>query len=265
MSSIFDVVGSIAGPALSFFGQRSQASAARDAAEAQAQAARDNARAATDAATPYTVASLGGIAEFDPDKQAALLQLSPELAELYSGSLARSGLFGGQAGQYAFMDPFEAGDKFYQQTQPFFQEDEDKLRTDLETRLLAQGRLGSTGGAEQQRALEEGILRRQASRRASGFTQAQSLIDTLIGRERGDVGFGVGLLDIPFQQANVGRGIGGTVGGVAAAGLQSKAASQKLLAQSRALDPGLFGAAAGAVGNTLQKNTLFKQLQSLAR
>ena len=47
MSSLFDFVGSIAGPALSFFGQRSQASAARDAAEAQAQAARDNARAAT--------------------------------------------------------------------------------------------------------------------------------------------------------------------------------------------------------------------------
>tara|TARA_R100000995_G_C3484116_1_gene126024 strand:+ start:1734 stop:2510 length:777 start_codon:yes stop_codon:yes gene_type:complete len=256
MSSLFDIVG----PALSFFGQREQASAAREAAEANAQAAVDRARAATDAATPYTVASLGGISEFDPDKQAALLSLSPQLSDIYQAGLDRSGLFGNQAAEYAFMDPFEAGDKFYQQMQPFFQEDEDKLRTDLETRLLAQGRLGSTGGAEQQRSLEEGILRSQAGRRTAGFTQAQSLIDTLLGRQGGDVAKSISLLEVPFAQANIGRGIGGSVGQVAAAGLTSQAASQKLLAQTRALDPGLFGAAAGAIGNTLQRNTLLKRL-----
>ena len=259
MSSIFSISDAI-GAGLSFFGQREQAKSAREAAEIQANAARDAARAATDAATPYTVASLGGVAEFDPDKQAALLQLSPELADMYSGAIGRSGLFGTQAAEYAFMDPFAAGDKFYQQMQPFFQEDENKARTDLETRLLAQGRLGSTGGAEEQRALEEGILRSQASRRTAGFTQAQSLIDTLIGRERGDVGFGVGLLDIPIQQANVGRGIGGTVGGVAASGLSSQAASQRLLAQTAAQDPGLFGTAAQAIGSTLQQNSLLNRL-----
>ena len=34
-----------------------------------------------------------------------------------------------QAADYAFMDPFAAGEQFYQQMQPFFQEEEDKART----------------------------------------------------------------------------------------------------------------------------------------
>ena len=255
--------GDIVGAGLSFFGQREQASAARKAAETQAQAARDAARAATDAATPYTVASLGGIAEFDPDKQAALLTLSPELGDIYQGGLARSGMFGSQAADYAFMDPFEAGEQFYQQMQPFFQEEEDKARTDLETRLLAQGRLGSTGGAEQQRALEEAIQKSRAQRRTAGFTQAQSLIDTLLGRERGDIAQSVGLLDVPIQQANVGRGVGGTVGAVAASGLQSQAASQRLLAQTQAQDPGLFGTLASGIGGIIRQNSLINQLKSI--
>lgn len=255
--------GDIVGAGLSFFGQREQASAARKAAETQAQAARDAARAATDAATPYTVASLGGIAEFDPDKQAALLTLSPELADIYQGGLARSGMFGTQAADYAFMDPFAAGEQFYQQMQPFFQEEEDKARTDLETRLLAQGRLGGTGGAEEQRALEEAIQKSRAQRRTAGFTQAQSLIDTLLGRERGDIAQSVGLLDIPIQQANVGRGVGGTVGAVAASGLQSQAASQRLLAQTAAQDPGLFGTLASGVGGIIRQNSLINQLRSV--
>lgn len=255
--------GDIVGAGLSFFGQREQASAARKAAETQAQAARDAARAATDAATPYTVASLGGIAEFDPDKQAALLTLSPELGDIYQGGLARSGMFGTQAADYAFMDPFAAGEQFYQQMQPFFQEEEDKARTDLETRLLAQGRLGGTGGAEEQRALEEAIQKSRAQRRTTGFTQAQSLIDTLLGRERGDIAQSVGLLDIPIQQANVGRGVGGTVGAVAASGLQSQAASQRLLAQTQAQDPGLFGTLASGVGGIIRQNSLINQLKSV--
>jgi len=237
--SLFDIVGA----GLSFFGQREQAKAARQAAQTQADAARQAAAAATDAATPYTVASLGGIAEFDPDKQAALLTLSPELTDIYQGGLSRSGLFGTQAAQYAFMDPFAAGEQFYQQMQPFFEEE------------------GSTGGAEQQRALEEAIQKSRAQRRTTGFTQAQSLIDTLLGRERGDIAKSVGLLDIPLQQANVGRGVGGTVGSVAAAGLQSQAASQRLLAQTQALDPGLFGTLASGLGSTIRTNSLINQLK----
>mgnify|MGYP003110635255 CR=1 FL=1 len=258
--SVFDV-GDAIGAGLSFFGQRERAKAAREAAQLQADAAREAAAAAASAATPYTVASLGGIAEFDPDKQAALLTLSPELSDIYQGGLGRSGLFGTQAADYAFMDPFAAGEQFYQQMQPFFQEEEDKARTDLETRLLAQGRLGGTGGAEEQRALEEAIQKSRAQRRTAGFTQAQSLIDTLLGRERGDIAQSVGLLDIPLQQANVGRGIGGTVGSVAASGLQSQAASQRLLAQTAAQDPGLFGTLASGIGGTIRTNSLINRLK----
>ena len=92
------------------------------------------------------VGGFGGTADFDMDTRTALLNLSPQLADIYQGALDRSGLFGGQAMQYAQMDPFEAADLFYQQEQPLVDKARDLRRTDLETRLLSQGRLGGTGG-----------------------------------------------------------------------------------------------------------------------
>lgn len=253
-SSNKSLLGSAIGGGLSYLGQREASQAALEAARTQAETAITASREATEAATPYTVASLGGIAEFDPERQAALLSLSPELANIYQGALARSGLFGEQGAQYAQLDPFAAGELFYQQQQPYFQQEEDRARTELETRLLAQGRLGGTGGAMEQQALEEAISRSQMQRRTQGFTQAQALIDSLLGRERGDIAQAVGLLDVPLQQANVGRGIGGTVGAVAASGLASQSASQRLLAQAQAQNPGLFANALTGIGGYITRN-----------
>jgi len=232
---MIDFLGSLIGGGLSYLGQRQ---ASKDALAAAA--------GAVEQAQPYGVGGLGGTAQFDADSRTALMNLSPELANIYSGALTRSGLFGQQAGQYAGMDPFAAGELFYQQQQPYFQEEEDRQRTNLETRLLAQGRLGGTGGAQEQRALEEAIGASQAQRRTAGFNRAQALIDTLLGRESGDLARATGLLDIPLQYANVGRGIGGTLGQVAASGLASQAASQGLLAAVQGtgnpLASGLMGA-----------------------
>ena len=243
---MIDFLGSLIGGGLSYLGQRQASKDALAAAQQQAAATQAAAAGAVEQAQPYGVGGLGGTAQFDADSRTALMNLSPELANIYSGALTRSGLFGGQAGQYAGMDPFAAGELFYQQQQPYFQEEEDRQRTNLETRLLAQGRLGGTGGAQEQRALEEAIGASQAQRRTAGFNRAQALIDTLLGRERGDLATATGLLDIPLQYANVGRGIGGTLGQVAASGLASQAASQGLLAAVQGtgnpLASGLMGA-----------------------
>jgi len=243
-----EFLGDLVGGGLSFLGQQQAAKTGLEAAQVQADAARQAAAAATEEGVPYTIGSLGGVAEFDADKRAGYLGLSPELSNIYAGALARSGMFGAQGYQYAALDPFAAGEQFYQQSQPYYQQEEDRARTALETRLLAQGRLGSTGGALEQQALQEAIGRGQMERRDAGFTKAQALIDTLIGRERGDLSQAVGLLNVPLQQAAVGRGIAGTLSSTAAAGLQSQAESQKLLAQTRAQYPGMFSTALQGIG-----------------
>lgn len=246
--SLWDFAGDLVGAGLSLWGQSEESDNALEAAQMNVDAIRNASNAAIEAGTPYTTASLGGIAEFDPESKAALLQLSPELQNIFQGALTRSGLFGGQASQYAMMDPFAAGDLFYQQEQPYYEQQEQRQRTDLETRLLAQGRLGGTGGATEQQALEEAIGRGQQGRRTAAFSKAQALIDGLIGRERGDIAQAIGLLDIPLQQAKLGRGIGGDLGTVAQAGLASQAAASKLLAQTQAQSPGLFPTALSGMG-----------------
>jgi hypothetical protein len=247
-------LGDIIGGGLSFLGARESAKAGIEAAQTQADAAIKNAAAATQAATPFTIGSLGGVADFDAEKKAGFLGLSPQLSDIYAGALERSGMFGEQGFSYAAMDPFAAGELFFQQSDPFYQQQQDRSRAELETKLLAQGRLGSTGGALEQEALETAISNQQMQRREAGFTKAQALIDTLLGRERGDIAQAVGLLDIPLQQANVGRGVGGTIGTTAAAGLASQASSQELLAKAQGQYPGMFGLGAAGLGNYITKN-----------
>lgn len=238
---------------LSFLGSREQAEASTRAAEAQAAAIRQNAADALAAAEPWSVGGLGGTSEFDAEGRLGTLLLSPELTDIYQGALSRSGLWGAQALQYG-IDPFAAADVFYNQREPLFTEQEDRQRTNLETRLLAQGRLGSTGGAQEQRALEEAIGTSQLQRREQSFNRAQALIDTLLGREAGDLGRATGLLDIPVQYANVGRGIGGTLGQTASAGLASQAQAQQLLARTQAAAGTPMSAGLLGLGDVVRQN-----------
>jgi len=248
MADWWDVAGQVIGGGLSWLGARDNADAALQASQQSADAITAAAREATRAAEPWSIGSLGGTAQFDDDTGTGLLNLSPELAQVYQGALTRSGLWGEQALKYG-LDPFEAANTFYNQQQEYYQPQEDKLRTDLETRLLAQGRLGSTGGAHNMGQLEEAIGQGQTQRRTQAFSQAQSLINSLLGRESGDIATATGLLDIPLQLSNVGRGIGGNLGGVAAAGLKSRAdAAQNLSATMAAGGTGWGNALTGLGG-----------------
>tara|TARA_R110000787_G_scaffold6255_2_gene22143 strand:+ start:1096 stop:1863 length:768 start_codon:yes stop_codon:yes gene_type:complete len=209
---LFDGLAStLIGGGLSYLGSRNTASAATKAAEAQSAAMLANAQAAQEAGQPWNVGSVGGTAAFDPDSQSALLGLSPELQEIYQGALSRSGIWGEQAGMYG-ADPFAAADTLYEQQQQYWQPKEDQMRTDAETRLMAQGRLGGTGGARAMGELNESILGSQQQRRTQSMNQAQNMITQLLGRESGDIGTATGLLNIPLQYGNMGRGIGGTLG-----------------------------------------------------
>ena len=235
----------IVGGGLSYLGAQESGEAARAAAQTQADAIRSSAASAEAAANPWNVGSLGGTTTFDPESKSALLNLSPELTNIYSGLLSRSGLFGQQANAYS-ADPMMAANQFYNQQQEYFQPREDRARTDLETRLLAQGRLGSTGGQRQYGELEESILAQQNQRQTAAYSQSQMMIDQLLGRESGDIGQAVGLLDVPQQQGNLAMGIGGQLGSAAATGLAARSAAAQTLGQANAQSS--LGSTASALG-----------------
>ena len=233
----FDGLGTaLVGGGLSYLGSRDSSNSATQAAEAQTAAMIANANAAQEAGQPWNVGSVGGTAAFDPDSQSALLGLSPELQEIYQGALSRSGIWGEQAGMYG-ADPFAAADTLYEQQQQYWQPKEDQMRTDAETRLMAQGRLGSTGGARAMGQLNESILGSQQQRRTQSMNQAQNMITQLLGRESGDIGTATGLLNIPLQYGNMGRGIGGTLGSQASAGLASRNDAASTTNQVNAISP----------------------------
>jgi len=237
----------IIGAGLSYLGSRSNAKAATQAAQQQAAAIQNATTQSLAAAEPWGVGSLGGTAGFDPDSHTALLELSPELQSIYQGALTRSGMWGEQLGQYSG-DPFAAQDKFYQQQQALAAPEEERLRLANETRQMAQGRLGTTGGARQTEALETALGQAQTQRQTQAFTQAQSLIDNLLGRESGDMATATGLLNIPMQQANLGRGLGADLGAQARAGLQARTGAASNLANVQAAYGSNMGHAMNQLG-----------------
>ena len=93
--------------------------------------------------------------------------------------------------------------------------------------------MGGTGGAQEREALETAFEVADMGRRNQAFSRAQNLVGTLLSRESGDIGTATGLLNIPLQMANLGRGIGGDLGNLAASGLASRQAGEALLANAR--------------------------------
>jgi hypothetical protein len=254
MGGWFDGIGAaVIGGGLSWLGSRENSQNALQAAQTQANALNLNADRAFEAAHPWDVGGLGGTYTTNKDNQSALMGMSPELSDIYQGGLTRSGLWGEQAAQYG-ADPFAAADVFYQQQQPYFQEQEDQLRTDAETRLLAQGRLGGTGGQKQLQGIEDSIAASQNQRRTNSMSQAQSMIANLLGRETGDIGQSVGLLNVPLQYANVGNKLGGSLGSAAQAGLASRGDAAKTLANSYTAAGTGFGNLAQVAGGLFTNN-----------
>tara|TARA_R110002072_G_scaffold118073_3_gene249293 strand:+ start:11321 stop:12151 length:831 start_codon:yes stop_codon:yes gene_type:complete len=251
---------SIVGSGLGLLGDYLTMDDATEAEKIRGQTLTANADAALEAAVPYGVGGAGGTADFDADSKTALLNLSPDLQAIFAGALGRSGMWGDQAMNLG-ADPFKAADAFYDQQQLRFDPIEERLRSDTESRLLAQGRLGSTGGMRQYQAVEDSILQGQGERRINSLNQAQQLINTLLGRESADIGTATGLLDIPMQYAKLGRGIGGDLGQAAQYGLKSRNDAASGLANVTGASP--FGSALSGLGGLFTQPTS-KDVPSIA-
>tara|TARA_R110000824_G_scaffold59429_3_gene159573 strand:+ start:936 stop:1748 length:813 start_codon:yes stop_codon:yes gene_type:complete len=241
-----DFYNSLISGGLGYLGSRETANDARDSASQYAQTIKDNASATMAAGQPWSVGGLGGTATFDQDSRTILQNLSPELQNIYEGALDRSGMWGGQATALG-ADPFKGADMFYNAQQEYLQDDEDQLRNNLETRMMAQGRMGTTGGSRQYGDLERSIGRGQAERRNAAFGQSQALIDSLLGREVADIGLSTGLLEIPHGMAAQGMGLGANLGTLSTAGLKSRGDAADTL--NKAFAPSAMGSALSGLSN----------------
>jgi hypothetical protein len=174
---------------------------------------------------PWDVKGMFGSATFDEEGRAADIQLDPEMQKLYDRLYGRAG---GYAEQIEAMgkDPLAMEQKFYEQQKAIAAPGEEKERLALESRLLAQGMLGSTGGAGRTQTLLEAQGMKDLVRRSDAMSQSQQLHDLYRTRETGDIKQALNIGALPYDYAALGRGIGSGLSSAATygAGLRSEGA-----------------------------------------
>jgi hypothetical protein len=193
----------------------------RSAANKQADATERAAELAYKQSMPWSTSGMFGQASFDEATRQATLSLDPTLQAPYNAWLARANR---GAMRQAEMEgsPYEMGQKFYEAEQAVYAPGQQKERLKQENRLLAQGMLGSTGGAGQTQALMEAQKTQNLTRQAGAFDRAQSYYDNMRQREQGDINAAMDLGTLPLEYANLGRGIGGDLGASARQGAQAR-------------------------------------------
>ena len=221
--------GQLLGAGVSLIGQRKAAkaqSAASAAAERQAELAYQR-------SLPWDVEGAFGQAEFDEEGRRLKLGLSEPWQAEYDLAL------GGAAKQREFIkdmeaDPMAAGKKFYEMQKALYAPEQEKDRLTLEKRLLAQGMLGSTGGANRIEALRKAQAQVDLEAQYTGLDKAQSMIDTYRGRAATDLGLAETIGQMPQKYAETGRGIGTGMGSIAgtAAELSGQAAQARGASQA---------------------------------
>lgn len=173
--------------------------------------------------------------------------LSPELQALNDASLAGSGLFlnraqgdtgiAGQAeglsadflAQLGITDPMQIAQSQFDLINPMLQENQERDRLSQENRLFAQGRLGSTGGANDVNALFDSqadaerkllfdSLNQGLASQSHLFNLGSGLAGLGQGQRTSDFNLGQGMLGIPLElqrammaQAQGAAGLSGNV------------------------------------------------------
>lgn len=209
---------------VSLIGQN-KAAKAQDRASA---AAERQAELAYERSKPWDVQGVFGGAEFDEDGRRLDLSLSEPWQAEYD--LAMQGAKD-QRGYIAGMeaDPMAAGKKFYEMQKALYAPEQEKDRLEQENRLLAQGMLGSSGGAGRIEALRKAQAMQDLQAQYQGLDKAQSMIDTYRGRAATDLGMAETIGQMPQKYAETGRGIGTGMSSIAgtAAQLSGQAAQAR--------------------------------------
>lgn len=124
--------------------------------------------------TPYSINSGMGRSYVDPATGEMVSELAPEwqgaqdtLLNSFEGNM-----------QYASMDPMEASQYAYNMGSNLNAYQDEQNRLGLENRLLSQGMLGSTGGANQMRSLYDSMNQRDLGREAQSLQLGQGMLDS---------------------------------------------------------------------------------------
>jgi len=240
---------------------------AEDIARQSSAEQRQAADLAFERSLPWSTGGLFGAAAFDPSTRTALQTLSPELKAQYDAYLKQApthtqGIpaarqdFETQRGYAGELegDVYGAGKKFYQQQKALYAPEQEKARLDQESRLRAQGRLGSTGGAGEIEALRKAQAQTDLQAQYAGLDKAQQQIgmfrdrskegqaleDVYRGRQASDLAMVQSLGQLPSGYSAAGQQIGQGMSSIAstAAGMQ-KVASQGMADTSAAKWGGL--------------------------
>lgn len=178
---------------------------------------------------PMDIQSGLGAATFGPE--GAQFELAPELQQFYNQLLGGAGETLQQAQQF---DPYQAAEGLFGRMESILAPTRERERAALESRLLSQGRLGSTGGLFDLQAQQGAVEAQRAQSLNQAFGQAQQV-----------------------QQGLFGRGLAGLQ---AATGLQQQGLSQ--LGLGLEAGQGALGAQQFNIGNELQQAQLFPSLMS---
>lgn len=150
--------------------------------------------ASTELAEPYSKIVRGIM----PQLASAFQATDPRIAALSGQAL---GAAGGAFGALGSFDPRMAAQEQYNMLEELMAPSRQRDRESLESRLLAQGRLGSTGGGESERALGEVFeqSRLQNALAAFGESRAQQ---GFLGNQAGMFGqLGAQLGELPFARS----------------------------------------------------------------
>jgi len=152
--------------------------------------------------TPNPLAISGG-GLFDTTARGQI-NLTPEMQAIQSGLFAQAGgqdpfqqqagtLGAGFLGQVGEFDPFAAAQTQFGRMEDILAPQRDQERMAQESRLFSQGRLGSTGGAQQQQALESAFLQQQQQGLYDALGQGQAIQGQQIAQ-------GMALGQVPLSQ-----------------------------------------------------------------
>ena len=178
--------------------------AAKKAAEAQRQAGEQ----AYQRSLPRNVQGLFGNFSYD-EQGGSTMALSGDLQSQYDALMGRAGQTGQQIQD---LNPLELQQSLYDQQYGLLQPQQEQEMLAQESRLLQQGRLGSTGGAGQMQALQEAQGQQRAGLLANSYATAQQTMDSMRQREAMDRQNALGIGALPMNYANTSAQMAGLMG-----------------------------------------------------
>jgi len=156
-------------------------------------AATDQANMAYQQSLPQQYTGMFG--GYDPDSGEFLNQDMQNLMQQYMDRRGQT------AAQIQDLDPMELQQQLYNQQLGLLQPEQERQALAQESRLLQQGRLGSTGGAGQMQALQEAQGQQRLGLLSNSYQQAQATQDAMRQREMQDLATMMQIGNIPGQYA----------------------------------------------------------------